>query len=354
LSDKVTEAVIAAVPSSKAEIQSDGTLTIVSSIARNTGSSASLPVRKTNKPQKKPLQFNTPPTFAATPVKTTRSLGVENAIKQVATPPAGSGLNSGQISQATVATVASLNNITRNQDVDKTQKETAIALMVGAVQKIYTNVTLNASARANVIGSTAVAIGNVAANLVKDPTVSATAVATVIDTTTTMVTKLAESKTTTGTQQSEQAAAVVNTVNTIISNPTISATDRQAFVNTTATIVNKATTDTKLTTQAQTDLITVTLGTLATVTSDTKTDPNAKKAILEFASKQIVAAIDNPALTTSTGVSESIKAIANETKAVTAAVGTAGGTVKVEDAIKQSETKVADAVKAVGKKYGSP
>ncbi|MBI4660627.1 MAG: hypothetical protein HY735_17460 [Verrucomicrobia bacterium] len=75
MSDKVTEAVMAGVPSSKPAIEGDATLAIVSSIARNTRSSASLPVRKFIRPIPI-LDFRLPPIPTRTVSLFTRPLAL--------------------------------------------------------------------------------------------------------------------------------------------------------------------------------------------------------------------------------------------------------------------------------------
>jgi hypothetical protein len=248
------------------------------------------------------------------------------------------------------AGIGAINSITRDTTVDNQQKETAITATAAAINVVASSTTTTGANKAEAIKASAVQIATVVKAVVKDPTVSLANRNSIIDATTTMVTKVADS-TSTATQKAEQTRAVVAAVASVVSNTAISADDKKNFVDSTATIVNNVATKGTLTAQAKTDLIKIVVATIVTVANDNNLNPIEKRGIFTFADVQFTTIIANPTLTTSAGVAGALTTLVNETKAISAAVGAdTTGTVKVEDAIKTSETKVADAVKT----YGAP
>jgi len=113
LSDKITEAVIAAVPAAKTEIESDATLAMISSIAKNTGSSASVPVRKRvgGRPTLRPPP--SPPKSTPPPAPAPRSQVFNDAVKSIENTATTAKLDTGSQASLITETVKAINAVAK-------------------------------------------------------------------------------------------------------------------------------------------------------------------------------------------------------------------------------------------------
>lgn len=143
LTDRINEAVIGVVPSSKAEIENDPTLSLISSFAKNSRSSASQPVRKFigKRPNRNPP--TTPPTATVNIASQVRSQVAEDAVKAINASSASAKLDVGLQAKLITETIKTINAVVKpNSGFTKQEQENLITQTSTTVTKIVDQVAV--------------------------------------------------------------------------------------------------------------------------------------------------------------------------------------------------------------------
>lgn len=151
-SDKITEAVIAAVPAVKSQIEANATLSLASTIARHTGSSAKVPVRKFNVSKfKSRLAGLAPPGKTENVGAKERNKAAQDLVKAIEDEAKNNKLSATDIAGLLTESVNFVNSVLKPQNaLDKQAQDSAFEGVKNAVVSIITTGGADAKSKSDV------------------------------------------------------------------------------------------------------------------------------------------------------------------------------------------------------------